>query len=133
MATYQDYQAAVVVPVGQFEISTRPAGRRTLREDLRKELRKLQRSGELQGLRDALHHALAERGDYHFACYVLSHLGDVARALPNEGERQGCSSHGRTWVRWVVDGYWQFYCMERARPMQSEASERWKPGDTYWG
>ena len=122
MATYQDYQAAVVVPVGQFDISTRPAERRTLREDLRKELRRLQRSGELQGLRDALHHALAERGDYHFACYVLGHLGDVAQALPTEGERQGCSSHGRMWVRWVVDGYWQFYCMERARPMQSEAS-----------
>ena len=133
MATYQDYQGSVVVPVGQFDVRVRPTERRALQEDLRQEMRRLRRNGELRGLRDALHHALAARGDYHFACYVLSYLGDMFQTLPMEGERQSCSSEGRMWVRWVMDGYWQFYCTERARPLRNEPGEATSSGDAARG
>ena len=132
-AAHQDYEVAVrgyrLSPHVAAHGESGRVDRRQLCNDLRAELRRLLQIDALEGMRDAVHHALADRGDIHFACYVVSHLDDCLRVLPDQGDRRACSRDGCRWVRWLVDGLWQFYCSDRRMYVGAGHTDRASRGD----
>ncbi|CAE7247126.1 unnamed protein product [Symbiodinium sp. CCMP2592] len=118
-ATYQDFQQAMEGMANpgtmvRVDMRARRVQMTELRRGLGDEFRRLQASSPQWGLQAELHHQLACKGDVRFACFAVTHLGDVYGELPAVHGRDRRPPGGRQWAKWVVMGFWNHYCQELA-------------------